>query len=278
MPSTKAARFPLTPALPPHTPLPPHFNANYGPPMRRADRLFRLIDRLRPGKLTTARALADAMEVSERTIYRDIAHLQGSGVPIDGEAGLGYMMRDGYNMPPLMFTEEEIIALSVGARMVQTWGGTAMARGADSALDKITAVLPDATRIRAEALRFEAWSTRPLDAQTRATIDTVEAAIRAPERIAIDYSDGKGTQTERILRPLGLWFWGSVWTLIAWCELRDDYRMFRLDRIAAARLLGNFTPKPGQTLEHFYETQFDRHRVADKDRNSLCHTGFRLPQ
>ncbi|MBL4628745.1 MAG: YafY family transcriptional regulator [Roseicyclus sp.] len=246
--------------------------------MRRADRLFRLIDRLRPGKLTTARALADAMEVSERTIYRDIAHLQGSGVPIEGAAGLGYMMRDGYNMPPLMFTEEEIIALSVGARMVQTWGGTAMVRGADSALDKITAVLPDATRIRAEALRFEAWSTRPLDAQTRATIDTVEAAIRAPERIAIDYSDDKGAQTERILRPLGLWFWGSVWTLVAWCELRDDYRMFRLDRIAAARLLGNFTPKPGQTLEHFYETQFDRHRVADKDRNSLCHTGIRLPQ
>ncbi len=230
--------------------------------MRRADRLFRLIDRLRPGKLTTARALADAMEVSERTIYRDIAHLQGNGVPIDGEAGLGYMMRDGYNLPPLMFSEEEIIALSVGARMVQTWGGTAMARGASSALDKITAVLPDSTRARADGLRFEAWTTNPLDPQTRAIIDTIEAAIQVPERIAIDYTDDKGAATERSLRPLGLWFWGSVWTLVAWCELREAYRMFRLDRIKASRLLGPYTPDPTQTLDHFYATEFDRHRSS----------------
>lgn len=230
--------------------------------MRRADRLFRLIDRLRPGKLTTARMLADAMEVSERTIYRDIAHLQASGVPIDGEAGLGYMMRDGYNLPPLMFTEEEIVALSVGARMLKTWGGTSMARGADSALEKITSVLPDATRTRAERLRFEAWTTNPLDAKTRATIDIVEAAIQAPERIAIDYRDDKGAATERTLRPLGLWFWGSVWTLVAWCELRRAFRMFRLDRIAEARVLGTFTPEPHQTLERFYETEFDRDRSS----------------
>lgn len=226
--------------------------------MRRADRLFRLIDRLRPGKLITARALAEAMEVSERTIYRDIAHLQASGVPIDGEAGMGYMMRDGFNLPPLMFTEEEIVALSVGVRMLQTWGGASMVRGADSALDKITAVLPTATRTRAERLRFEAWTTTPLDAKTRATIDTVEAAIHVPERLAIDYRDDKGAATERILRPLGLWFWGSVWTLVAWCELREAYRMFRLDRILDARSLGSFTPEPEQTLEHFYGTQFDR--------------------
>lgn len=233
--------------------------------MRRADRLFRLIDRLRPGKLTTAKMLADAMEVSERTIYRDIAHLQGSGVPIEGEAGLGYMMRDGYNLPPLMFTEEEIVALSVGARMVKTWGGTSMARGAESALDKITAVLPDATRTRAEKLRFEAWTTNPLDAKTRATIDTVEAAIQTPERISIDYRDDKGASTERILRPLGLWFWGSVWTLVAWCELRENYRMFRLDRIIEARLLGPFKAQADQTLEHFYETEFDRRNASIND-------------
>lgn len=223
--------------------------------MRRADRLFRLIDRLRPGKLTTARELATAMEVSERTIYRDIAHLQSSGVPIDGEAGLGYMMRDGFTLPPLMFSEEEIIALSVGARMVETWGGTAMARGASSALARITAVLPDSTRARADGLRFEAWTTNPLDADTRSIIDTIEAAIQAPERIAIDYVDDKGTATQRTLRPLGLWFWGSVWTLVAWCELRRAYRMFRLDRIKTPRLLGTYKPEPNQTLDHFYETE-----------------------
>ena len=223
--------------------------------MRRADRLFRLIDRLRPGKLTTARDLAEAMEVSERTIYRDIAHLQASGVPVEGEAGLGYMMRDGFDLPPLMFTEEEIIALSVGARMVQTWGGTSMARGAELALEKITGVLPDQTRAKAEGLRFEAWTTRPLDAQTRATIDTVEAAIRAPERLRLDYSDEKGVRTERKVRPLGLWFWGAVWTLVAWCELRRDFRMFRLDRIAGAALLGSYEPQEDQTLEAFYASE-----------------------
>ncbi|MBF9043538.1 WYL domain-containing protein [Rhodobacterales bacterium HKCCE4037] len=233
--------------------------------MRRADRLFRLIDRLRPGKLTTARALAEAMEVSERTIYRDIAHLQASGVPVEGEAGLGYMMRDGYDLPPLMFTEEEIIALSVGARMVQTWGGAGMARGAEQALEKITGVIPDATRARAEKLQFYAWASRPLDDRTRATIDTVEAAIRSPERLMLDYSDEKGARTERPIRPLGLWFWGSVWTLVAWCELRGDFRMFRLDRIAGARLLGGYVPDPGQTLEAFCASEAGADAVVRRD-------------
>lgn len=223
--------------------------------MRRADRLFRLIDRLRPGQLTTARALAEAMEVSERTIYRDIAHLQASGVPIEGEAGLGYMMRDGFDLPPLMFTEEEIIALTVAARMVQTWGSTAMTRGAGSALEKITAVLPDRTRARAEKLRFEAWTTRPLDAQTRATIDVVEAAIQAPERLRLAYQDDKGAKTDREVRPLGLWFWGSVWTLVGWCELRRDFRMFRVDRIAQAEPLGGYTPLNSQSLDAFYKSE-----------------------
>lgn len=228
--------------------------------MRRADRLFRLLDRLRSGKLTTARTLAQAMEVSERTIYRDIAHLQGAGVPIEGEAGMGYMMRDGFDLPPLMFTEEEIVALGVGARMVRTWGGASMARGADSALDKITSVLPDRTRARAESLRFEALAALPPDARTRATIDTVEAAIHATARIAIDYRDDAGAQTERILRPLGLWFWGSVWTLVAWCELREAFRMFRLDRITDARPLGAYQPLPNQTLEAFHASDLHRQR------------------
>ncbi len=233
--------------------------------MRRADRLFRLIDRLRPGELTTARALAEAMEVSERTIYRDIAHLQGSGVPIEGEAGLGYMMRDGYDLPPLMFTEEEAIALSVGARMVRTWGGAAMARGADSALEKIAAILPDPVRRRANGLRFEAWTTRPLDAQTRAMIDTVEIAIQRPERLTIAYRDDKGTPTDRSVRPLGLWFWGTVWTLVGWCELRQDFRMFRLDRIADAALSGPYEPDPAQSLDAFYASQKDgRDRHPDE--------------
>ena len=220
--------------------------------MRRADRLFRLIDRLRPGQLTTAHALADAMEVSERTIYRDIAHLQASGVPIEGEAGLGYMMRDGYDLPPLMFTEAEVTALMVGARMVKTWGGASMAKGAASATDKIAAILPDTARARSEKMRFEAWTTRPLDDSTRAFIDLAEDAIQQSLRLSLDYRDEAGASTERIVRPLGLWFWGAVWTLVAWCEMREDFRVFRLDRILGATSKGQFTPHPQKTLEFFY--------------------------
>ena len=96
--------------------------------MRRADRLFQIVQKLRRGKLTTARDLAQWLEVSERTIYRDIADLMKSGLPIDGEAGLGYLMREGYDLPPLMFTEDEIVALRAGVEMVRAWGGTGMAR------------------------------------------------------------------------------------------------------------------------------------------------------
>ena len=109
--------------------------------MRRADRLFQIVQYLRGGRLTTAASLAERLEVSERTIYRDIADLQSTGVPIDGEAGIGYVMRSGFDLPPLMFTREEIIALVTGARMVRAWGGTKMIGAAEEALVKIEAVI-----------------------------------------------------------------------------------------------------------------------------------------
>lgn len=220
--------------------------------MRRAERLFRIIEKLRPGRLTTARDLARALEVSERTIYRDIAHLVGSGLPIEGEAGLGYMMRDGYDLPPIMFSQEEMVALTAGARMVQAWGGTSMAQGAASALDKIAAVVPDAVRARAERLRVHALGGLAPDDAVRGIIDAVEAAVDDPHRLRIGYSDESGRVTERTVRPLGLWFWGKVWTLVAWCELRDDFRMFRLDRIREAKVLDPFIPEPGQDLAAFF--------------------------
>ena len=116
--------------------------------MRRADRLFQIVQHLRGGRLVTAQKLGAWLEVSERTIYRDIADLQSTGVPIDGEAGVGYMMREGFDLPPLMFTRDEIVALVAGARMVRAFGGAAMARAADEALVKIGAVLPDAEKDR----------------------------------------------------------------------------------------------------------------------------------
>src|SRR3954468_20404255 len=111
--------------------------------MRRADRLFDILQHLRGGRLVTARRLAERLEVSERTIYRDIADLQASGIPIDGEAGVGYLLRSGFDLPPLMFTEAEIEAASLGLRMAAAWGGARVAAAANEALIKVEAVLPD---------------------------------------------------------------------------------------------------------------------------------------
>jgi biotin operon repressor len=188
-------------------------------PMRRAERLFRIIEKLRPGRLMTARDLATSLEVSERTIYRDIAHLVGSGLPIEGEAGVGYLMREGYDLPPVMFSEEEMVALTAGARMVAAWGGSSMARGAESALEKIAAVVPDAVRARAERLSLHAWGGIPQGSRhprhDRRHRGRDGPAASRPHRL---YRRG-GRASDRVVRPLGLWFWGKVWTLVAWCEL-----------------------------------------------------------
>lgn len=226
--------------------------------MRRADRLFMIVQQLRSGRLTTARMLADRLEVSDRTVYRDIAHLIGAGLPIEGEAGLGYMMRAGYDLPPLMFTEEEIVALTAGARMVSAFGGRNMARGADSALQKIGHVLPDAVRDRAEQVAIHTIPAAAVDSATRAAIDALEHATQARRRVQLRYRDEAGTDSTRVVRPLGLWFWGKVWTLVAWCELRQDFRMFRIDRIIEADLRAPYTPEPGQTLKDFHASEAGR--------------------
>ena len=219
--------------------------------MRRADRLFQIVQFLRGGRLLTAAALAERLEVSERTIYRDITDLQASGVPIDGEAGVGYLMRDGYDLPPLMFTRDEIVALVAGARLVRAWGGAAMARGAEEALVKIETVLPDAERRRADNVEVHAMAPE-MTAEIRTVIDVVEQAIDGKRRLTLDYADADARRTNRSVRPLGLWFWGKVWTLVAWCELREDFRMFRLDRIANIAADGAFRPERGKTLADFY--------------------------
>lgn len=220
--------------------------------MRRADRLFQIVQMLRGGRLVTARMLGERLEVSERTIYRDIADLMTSGVPIFGEAGVGYVMREGYDLPPLMFTRDEVVALTVGARMVRAWGGAAMARAAEEALVKIGAVVPEAERQRITQTEIHAPAAA-LSTADRARIDLIERAVDSRRVLAIDYRDEKGEESRRTLRPLGLWFWGRVWTLVAWCELRDDFRMFRVDRIEALGEAGRaFKPERGKTLADFY--------------------------
>ncbi len=219
--------------------------------MRRADRLLRIIDILRGGRLTTARALAAALEVSQRTIYRDVADLMANRVPIEGEAGVGYVMRGGYDLPPVMFTPEEVVALVGGARMIRAWGGSGMARAADSALDKIAAVLPDPQAARAGSVHIHAFRPDAQRPEVTHLLDRIESATEAGCYLAFAYRDEAGQATRRTVRPLGLWFWGKVWTMVAWCELREDFRMFRLDRMSDTIDGAPFPPDPERSLAAF---------------------------
>lgn len=219
--------------------------------MRRADRLFQIVQALRGGRLVTAGQLSDTLEVSTRTIYRDIADLQATGVPIEGEAGYGYIMAEGFDLPPMMFTHAEIVALVAGARLIRAWGGLAMAEAAEEALVKINSVLPEEARAKAAAVQIHALSSQTMDDSTRALIDQLEEAAETRTSIRLAYRDVEGRATDRVVRPLSLGFWGKVWTLLAWCETRDDFRMFRLDRMSSATGAGTFRDEKGKRLRDY---------------------------
>ena len=223
--------------------------------MRRADRLFQIVQYLRGGRLLTAAQLAERLEVTPRTIYRDIADLMGSGVPIEGEAGVGYVMREGFDLPPLMFNREEIVALVAGARLIRAWGGASMSAAAEEALVKIEAVLPEADRARVANVSVHAFTMPQMSDAVRTLIDRVEQAADNRTRLRFTYRDQLGQGSERTVRPLGIWFWGKVWTMVAWCELRDDFRMFRLDRIDTVEDAGSFKTERGKSLRDFYASE-----------------------
>jgi len=146
--------------------------------MRRADRLFQIVQHLRGGRLTTARQLSERLEVSERTIYRDIADLTGAGVPIDGEAGIGYLMREGFDLPPMMFSKDEIVALVAGARLIRAWGGTEMARAAQEALVKIESVLPPSARDHSRQVQIHAFAPPQINADYRRRLDEEQQSFQ----------------------------------------------------------------------------------------------------
>ena len=236
--------------------------------MRRADRLFQIVQLLRGGRLVTAAQLAEKLEVTPRTIYRDVADLMSTGVPIEGEAGVGYIMRDGYDLPPLMFTEAEIVALVAGARMMQVWGGAAMAEGATEAIVKIEAVLPERLRQRVNAVGVNAHDMNDLSLEVRQLIDQIERVSYEKRRLTITYRDESGSATTRTVRPLGLWYWGKVWTMVCWCELRAGFRMFRIDRIADITEDERFKDEAGKTLRDFYASDDRRPRIVTQPQST----------
>lgn len=216
--------------------------------MRRADRLFQIVQLIRGRRLSTAAFLSGRLEVSARTVYRDVADLQRQGVPIEGAAGVGYRLGAGFELPPLMFDQGEANALVAAARIAHSWLDAALARDLEGALGKIVSVLPPAARAAAEAQALFALPVGP--ARTAlAHLQTLREAVHGRRLVQIDYADGLGRTSQRRLRPLGCFYWGKVWTLAAWCELRADFRSFRMDRIEALTLLEQrFRPEPGKTL------------------------------
>ena len=222
--------------------------------MRPADRLFQIVLQLGRGRVVTAQALAEKLEVSERTIYRDIQNLMESGVPIDGEAGVGYRLHRGYQVPPMMFDQNELQALIFGAQVAKRWGDNQMAAAAERILDKVDAVLPESLRpeLKSQALVVPEMAGYQSE-QTTQTLGAVREAINEHRRLYLSYSDAEDEPTERIVWPLTLVYWGKTWAVGAWCELRQDFRNFRVDRIVEARnLTTQFPDEPGKRLEDYF--------------------------
>ena len=216
--------------------------------MRRADRLFRIVQLLRRRRtVVTAAQIALKLEISERTVYRDIRDLIQAGTPIDGEAGVGYRLQPGYDLPPLMFDREEIQALVLGARIVAQFGDPALARASESILSKVAGVLPkDLEPLLADTRLFVPASRSGV--RSAAGLAVAREALVTRRRMRLRYANEKGEESERDVRPLGVFFWGKTWTLAAWCEMRNDFRNFRLDRINQATLGERFEEESGRTL------------------------------
>src|ERR1700722_10719723 len=229
--------------------------------MSRTTRLFKLMDALRSHQRhVTAARLADDLSVSVRTLYRDIQTLIDLGAPLDGEAGVGYLLRPGFFLPPLMFGEEELEALVLGARWVQGQGDTALAQAAASARGKIATASPK--DLRDKMADTGLWAPRfPTPAEHPTGLRTIREGLRREHKLSVTYVDESGATTERVLWPIALAFFQGKRLLVAWCELRNGFRHFRPDRIAALNCTGQPFPTRRAALAKTWRRE---HNVPDE--------------
>lgn len=222
--------------------------------MRRTDRLFELIQLLRDGQLHRGRDLAEKLEISLRTLYRDMDTLIASGIPVEGERGLGYMMTAPITLPPLNLTLEELEALHLGLAVVTKATDPEMQKAAQSLSAKIDAVLPEDRSAPASGWGFAVY---PFEEAARGFMHMapLRAAIRSRRKVEITYKSLDDQDTNRTIRPLQMEYWGRVWTLTAWCEARQAFRVFRVDRIATLDVsFDSFEEEPGKTLADYFAT------------------------
>ncbi len=219
--------------------------------MRRSDRLFDIIQILRDGKLHRAQDIADRLEVSVRTIYRDMDTLVASGVPVEGERGVGYMVREQITLPPLNLTPAELEALNLGMAIVAEAADPDLKSAAESLADKIDAVLPTQVVAEADSWKFAVYPFADA-ARGLAHMAPIRAAIKSRQKLRLSYRRIDGVLTDRVIRPLHMEYWGRVWTLTAWCELRDGFRVFRIDLIEAVTPMPEIFPdEPGKRLSDY---------------------------
>jgi predicted DNA-binding transcriptional regulator YafY len=184
----------------------------------------------------TAGALADKLEVTVRTIYRDVAALQGSRVPIEGAPGLGYVLRRGFDLPPLMFTIEETDAIAIGVRLLRRLRDPKLESAAQSVLGKLAAVVPHELQPQLVAAPLYVSDGNAPDV-TGVELSQLRSAIREARKVTLSYVDEEGRRTERTIWPIAMAYYVDVTLVGAWCELRNDFRHFRVDRIAASQVL-----------------------------------------
>ncbi|WP_299660838.1 YafY family protein [uncultured Ruegeria sp.] len=219
--------------------------------MRRTDRLFDIIQILRNGKLHRAQDIADRLEVSVRTIYRDMDTLVASGVPVEGERGVGYMVREQITLPPLNLTPAELEALNLGMAIVAEAADPDLKSAAETLAEKIDAVLPTQVVAEADSWKFAVYPFADA-ARGLAHMAPIRAAIKSRQKLQLSYRRIDGTLTERTIRPLHMEYWGRVWTLTSWCELRDGFRIFRIDLIETVTPLPEiFSDEPGKRLSDY---------------------------
>lgn len=234
--------------------------------MRRADRLFALVQLIRGRRLSTAAWLAQRLEVSPRTVYRDVADLQAQGVPIEGEAGVGYRLGKGFDLPPLMFTADEARALAVATRIAQQWLDPALALAAGDAMSRVLSVLPSGTRTEVDRMPLVVPPVG-LSPAVGAALQSLREASQRRTVLEIEYLDLNEQRSTRRVRPLGCYFWGKVWTLATWCEWRQDFRSFRVDRISRIRSLDErFADEPGKTLADLLRRECAAHPSLPAER------------
>lgn len=218
--------------------------------MSRSVRFFEIIQILRQAKApVTASALAELLEVNIRTIYRDIASLQASKLPIEGEAGIGYVMRKGFDLPPLMFTQEELEAIVVGLSMLGRSADSGLIKAATSVASKISDVMPE-NSIIATPHQVSQWNQIPASIIQPEELRNI---IRQEAEIDVTYTDLQDETTQRVIQPIALFYYIDVILVVAWCKMRNDFRHFRIDRIKNYKLTGNHFTNQGNQLRQKWE-------------------------